>query len=83
MVKKKVKEFIIQGAAGGNNLRPGRLKDEGFAIVVAGGSGVWMGLLQSAGGFGNSFITREIRLPESWDSLKAKYGTMVPVHQKY
>ncbi len=81
--KKRVKEFIIQGATGVNNLRPGKLKNEDFVIVVAGGPGVWMGLLQSAGGFGNSFITREIKLPRGWESLKARYGTMVPVYIKY
>lgn len=81
--KKRVKEFIMQGSKENNNLRSGKLKNEDFAIVVAGGPGVWMGLLQSAGNFGNSFITREIRLPKNWDSLKAKYGTMVPAYIKY
>jgi hypothetical protein len=81
--KKRVKEFIMQGAKGGNSLRPGKLKNEDFAIVVAGGPGVWMGLLPSAGGFGNSFITREIKLPRDWKSLTAKYGNMVPIYIKY
>ena len=61
----------------------GSLKDEDFAIVVAGRPGVWMGLLQSAGGFSNYFVTREIKLPKNRDSLKAKYGTMVPTYVKY
>jgi hypothetical protein len=52
-------------------------------IVVTGGPGVWMGLLQSAGGFGNSFVTREIKLPRNWDKLKAKYKNLVPIYEKY
>ncbi len=83
--KQQVKDFIIEKSRGRGILRPGpgNLKNEDFAIVVAGGPGVWMGLLQSAGGFGNSFITREIQLPENWDNLKAKYGTMVPTYVRY
>ena len=83
--KQKVKDFIIEKSNGADVLsrRQGNLKNEDFAIVVAGGPGVWMGLLQSAGNFGNYFVTREIKLPENWDSLKAKYGTMVPTYVKY
>ncbi len=83
--KQKVKDFIIEKSNGADVLsrRQGNLKNEDFAIVVAGGPGVWMGLLQSAGNFGNYFVTREIKLPENWDSLKAKYGTMVPTYVRY
>ena len=81
--KQQVKDAIMERSSGRDNRRPGRLQNEDFAIVVAGGPGVWMGLLQSAGGFGNAFVTREIKLPENWDSLKAKYGTMVPTYERY
>jgi hypothetical protein len=81
--KQKVKDFIIENSARGENRRFGKLKNEDFSIVVAGGPGVWMGLLQSAGGFGNYFVTREIKLPENWNSLKSKYGTMVPTYVRY
>ncbi|MGD9159147.1 MAG: hypothetical protein PVG39_12120 [Desulfobacteraceae bacterium] len=81
--KQQVKDFIIEKSGLRDNRRFGKLKNEDFAIVVAGGPGVWMGLLQSAGGFGNYFVTREIKLPENWNSLKAKYGTMVPTYVRY
>jgi len=81
--KKKVKEFIMEKSGSRDSRRPGQLQDEDFALVVAGGPGVWMGLLQSAGGFGNYFVTREIKLPENWKELKTKYGTMVPNYVKY
>ena len=81
--KQKVKDFIMEKSVRRDSRRPGQLKNEDFAIVVAGGPGVWMGLLRSAGGFGNSFVTREIKLPENWKSLKAKYGTMVPTYVRY
>ena len=81
--KKRVKEFIMENSGRRNNRQPGRLQDEDFMIVVAGGPGVWMGLLQSAGGFGNSFVTREIKLPSNWEKLKAKYKNLVPIYEKY
>jgi len=83
--KQKVKDFIIEKSHGSGVLRRGggNLKNEDFAIVVAGGPGVWMGLFQSAGNFGNYFVTREIKFPENWDILKAKYGTMVPTYVRY
>ncbi len=81
--KQRVKDFIIEKAATNESRRFGALKNEDFAIVVAGGPGVWMGLLSSAGGFGNYFVTREIKLPENWENLKAKYGTMVPTYIRY
>jgi hypothetical protein len=63
--------------------RQGRLQSEDFIIVVAGGPGVWMGLLQSAGGFGNYFVTKEIKLPGNWEMLTAKYRTLVPTYPRY
>jgi len=81
--KKKVKEFIMQNSGGRDSRRPGRLQDEDFMVVVAGGPGVWMGLLSSAGGFGNSFVHRKIELPADWEALKKKYSNMVPTSVTY
>jgi len=81
--KKRVKEFIMQGNGRRDSRRPGGLQDEDFMIVVAGGPGVWMGLLQSAGGFGNNFVHRKVELPADWENLKKKYGNMVPTYVKY
>lgn len=81
--KQQVKDYIIEGSGSRDSRRLGKLQNEDFALIVAGGPGVWMGLLQSAGGFGNSFVTKEIKLPGNWDSLKAKYGIMVPTYEKY
>jgi len=81
--KKRVKEFIMENSGRRNSRQPGQLQDEDFMVIVAGGPGVWMGLLQSAGGFGNSFVTREIKLPRNWEKLKAKYKTLVPIYEKY
>jgi hypothetical protein len=81
--KKQVKEFIIKNSGRRDSRRPGQLKDEDFMIVVAGGPGTWMGLLASAGGFGNSFVARKIDLPRNWDTLTKKYNTLVPAYVKY
>ncbi|MBN2317967.1 MAG: hypothetical protein JXR49_02775 [Acidobacteria bacterium] len=81
--KKQVKEFIMKNSGPRDSRRPGGLQDEDFMIVVAGGPGVWMGLLGSAGGFGNSFVTRKIELPQNWEELTAKYKTLVPTYVKY
>jgi len=81
--KQQVKESIMKKSGSRDSRRPGRLQNEDFAIVVAGGPGVWMGLLQSAGGFGNYFVTKEIKLPSNWETLTAKYSTLVPTYVKY
>ena len=81
--KKRVKEFIMKNSGRRNSRQAGQLQDEDFMIIVAGGPGVWMGLLQSAGGFGNSFVTKEIKLPRNWEKLKAKYKNLVPIYEKY
>jgi hypothetical protein len=80
--KRQVKDFIIKNAAARGG-RGGRLSDEDFIVVVAGGPGVWMGLHQSAGGFGNSFVTKKIELPRNWDKLTARYRNLVPTYVKY
>jgi hypothetical protein len=82
--KKKVKEYIIQNSTNEVRLQSGGLKNEDFMIVVAGGPGVWMARLQSAGGrFQNSFVTKEIKLPRNWKNLKAKYKTLIPTYVRY
>ncbi|HSW39461.1 MAG TPA: hypothetical protein VLL97_08220 [Acidobacteriota bacterium] len=82
--KQQLKDFIVKNAPKASvSQRSGRLRDEDFIIVVAGGPGVWMARLQSSGGFGNEFVTRKIELPRNWDNLKAKYRTLVPTHVKY
>jgi hypothetical protein len=81
--KKQVKEFIMKNSGRRDSRRPGRLRNEDFMIVVAGGPGTWMGLLQSAGGFGNSFVTRKIELPGNWEELTTKYKTLVPTYELY
>jgi hypothetical protein len=79
--KKKLKEFIVKNAPSGRGGAP--LRDEEFIVVVAGGPGVWMGLHRSAGGFGNSFVTKKIELPRNWDKLVANYKSIVPTYEKY
>ncbi len=90
--KQQVKDFIVKKSAGpaasgvagttSGRRAPG-LQNEDFIIVVAGGPGVWHGLLQSAGGFENSFVTKKINLPRNWDKLQAKYKNLVPTYVKY
>ena len=82
--KKQLKEYIMKNSGSADSRGRGRqLNNEDFMIVVAGGPGVWMGLLQSAGGFGNSFVTRKIELPSNWEELNKKYKTLVPTYVKY
>jgi hypothetical protein len=89
--KQQVKEFVIKqsssptagGIMGGNARRARGLQNEDFILVVAGGPGVWQGLLQSAGGFKNSFVSRKINLPKNWDKLVAKYKNLVPNYVRY
>ena len=52
-------------------------------ILVTGGPGAWIGLMRSAGGWENSFVTIKIDLPQNWDKLVAKYKNMVPVYEGY
>jgi hypothetical protein len=86
--KQQVKDFIMKKSSIPQGkaiigLRGGSLKNEDFIIVVAGGPGVWYGLLQSAGGFENSFVTKKISLPKNWDKLVAKYKNLVPNYVSY
>ncbi|MDR0310491.1 MAG: hypothetical protein LBJ21_02780 [Acidobacteriota bacterium] len=87
--KQRVKDFIIKQnsgltASGIVDSSPSRrLQDEDFILIVAGGPGVWHGLLQSAGGFKNSFVSKKITLPKNWDQMVAKYKNMVPNYVRY
>ena len=85
--KKRIKEFILENSAPpfppaqggqGTPILPTKLSADDLMIVVAGGPGAWIGLLRSAGGWENSFVTRKIDLPRNWDKLVAKYKTVVP-----
>jgi hypothetical protein len=84
--KKGIKEFILENSASsfppaqggqGTPILPTKLSADDLMIVVAGGPGAWIGLLRSAGGWENSFVTRKIDLPRNWDKLAAKYKTVV------
>jgi hypothetical protein len=90
--KKKVKEFILQNSAPpfppvqggqGTPIQPTTPSIDDLMIVVAGGPGAWMGLLRSAGGWENSFVTKKIDLPRNWEKLVAKYKNLVPTYAGY
>ena len=86
--KQQVRDFIIKqsgvSATGIVESRQGRrLQNDDFMLIVAGGPGVWHGLLQSAGGFKNSFVSKKITLPANWEKLSAKYRNMVPNYERY
>jgi len=90
--KKKIKEYVLensaspypraQGGRGTPILQTEPSVDE-LMIVVAGGPGAWIGLLRSAGGWENSFVSRKIDLPKDWDKLVAKYKNIVPTYVGY
>jgi hypothetical protein len=87
--KQQLRDFIIKQSSASNatgivgSATSRRLLNEDFMLVVAGGPGVWHGLLQSAGGFKNSFVSREITLPQNWEKLAAKYRNMIPNYERY
>ncbi|MFC1494094.1 hypothetical protein ACFL6W_02335 [Thermodesulfobacteriota bacterium] len=90
--KKRIKEYILKNS---NSPFPRAQSDQGtpilpvdssidnFMILVTGGPGAWIGLMRSAGGWENSFVTMEIDLPRNWDKLVAKYKNMVPSYVGY
>jgi hypothetical protein len=59
------------------------LSDPGsMRIIVAGGAGMFMGLLY--GGTGDKGpVTKRISLPSGWDNLVKKYKDMVPAYVRY
>jgi hypothetical protein len=90
--KKKVKEFILQNSTQplppvqggqGTPMQPVMPTLDDIMIVVAGGPGAWIGLLRSAGGWENGFVTRKIELPGNWDKLVEKYKNVVPTYVSY
>jgi hypothetical protein len=90
--KKKIKEFILENSASpfppvqggeGTPILPTTPGINDPMIVVAGGPGAWIGLLRSAGGWENSFVTKKIDLPRNWDKLVAKYINVVPTYNGY
>lgn len=58
---------------------------DSLIIVVAGGPGVFMGILTSVGGggAGNEFVTKKIELPVNWDKLVVKYQSLTPTYIRY
>ena len=90
--KKRIKEFVMENSASpfppaqggqGTPLQPTKLSADDLMVVVAGGPGAWIGLLRSAGGWENSFVTRKIDLPRNWDKLVTKYKNLVPAYAGY
>lgn len=90
--KKKIKEFILENSVSpfppaqggqGTPILPTKSSIDDLMIVVTGGPGAWIGLLRSAGGWENSFVTRKIELPRNWDKLVAKYNNVVPTYIGY
>jgi hypothetical protein len=90
--KKKIKKFILENSTSpfppaqggtGTPIPPAKPSLDELMIVVAGGPGAWIGLLRSAGGWDNSFVTRKIDLPRNWNKLVAKYKNVVPTYAGY
>jgi hypothetical protein len=57
-------------------------RPELIEIVVAGGSGAFMGILCSSAN-NETFVHKKINLPANWAKLVAKYKTWVPVYENY
>ena len=90
--KQKVKDYVLQHSAPpfppiqggeGTPLQPTAPNRDELMIVVTGGPGAWIGMLRSAGGWENSFVTKKIELPRNWEKLVAKYKNVVPVYAGY
>ncbi|MEJ2244778.1 MAG: hypothetical protein P8Y80_01640 [Acidobacteriota bacterium] len=90
--KKRIKEYILENSASpfppvqggrGTPILQTETGIDDLMIVVAGGPGAWIGLLRSAGGWENSFVTMKIDLPRNWDRLVAKYKNVVPAYVGY
>jgi len=90
--KKKIKEFILKNSDSpfprarrdrDTPILPVDSSIDNLMIIVAGGPGAWIGLLRSAGGWENSFVTMKIDLPRNWDKLVAKYKNVIPTYVAY
>jgi hypothetical protein len=55
---------------------------DGMRIIVAGGSGMFMGILSPAG-VGRPPVTKKVELPQNWESLVEKYKNVAPVYTRY
>ena len=55
---------------------------EAMKIIVAGGAGMFMGLLYGGTGT-HGPMTKKIELPSHWDKLVKKYKDMVPTYVRY
>lgn len=90
--KKRIKEYILENSASpfpraqggrGTPILPVESSIDDLMILVTGGPGAWIGLMRSAGGWENSFVTVKIDLPRNWDRLVAKYNNLVPTYVEY
>jgi len=90
--KKRIKAYILENSQSpfppardsrGTPILPTQSGIDDLMIVVAGGPGAWIGLLRSAGGWENSFVTRKIDLPRNWEQLVAKYKNVIPAYAGY
>jgi hypothetical protein len=90
--KRKIKEYILENSAPpfppaqggrGTPILQTETGIDDLMIVVAGGPGAWIGILRSAGGWENSFVTMKINFPKNWDELVAKYKNVVPTYVGY
>jgi hypothetical protein len=90
--KKGIKQYVLDNSASpfppaqggeGTPILPTTTSIDELMIVVAGGPGAWIGLLRSAGGWENRFVTKKIDLPRNWDKLVAKYKNLVPAYAGY
>ena len=90
--KKKIKEYILENSEspfrpvqgdGDRPILPVESSIDDLMIVVAGGPGAWIGLMRSAGGWENSFVTMKIDLPRNWDKLVVKYKNVIPTYVEY
>jgi hypothetical protein len=90
--KKKIKEYVLEHSASpfppaqggqGTPILPITPSIDDYLIVVAGGPGAWIGLLRSAGGWENGFVTKKIEFPRNWDKLVEKYKNVLPTYATY
>jgi hypothetical protein len=59
------------------------LRPEMMRIIVAGGSGVFMGQLMGSGALPSQKTIKKMEFPKNWESLVSKYRSLVPNYAKY
>jgi hypothetical protein len=59
------------------------LRPEMMRIVVAGGSGVFMGQLMGSWALPGQKTIKKMEFPKNWESLVTKYRNVVPNYAKY